>query len=91
LFALIAGIMLPPTLGQVFSWVQKTNEPRSLTEANAWAINVGIAVGTTVAGLIAGFESLMILIAVIACWLLCLPVFVAFRTSDVHELPAQTG
>jgi MFS family permease len=93
LFALIAGIMLPPTLGQVFSWVQKTSEPRSLTEANAWAIsaiNVGIAVGTTVAGLIAGFESLMILIAVIACWLLCLPALVAFRTADLHELPVQT-
>ena len=55
--AVIAGIMLPPTLAQVFDYVQQTTAPEGLTEANAWVIssfNVGAAAGTTLAGFIAG-------------------------------------
>ena len=55
--AVIAGIMLPPTLAQVFDYVQQTTAPEGLTEANAWVIssfNVGAAAGTTIAGFIAG-------------------------------------
>ena len=55
--ALVAGIMLPPTLAQIFDYVQQTTAPEELTEANAWVIssfNVGAAAGTTIAGFIAG-------------------------------------
>jgi len=55
--AVVAGLMLPPTLAQVFEFVQKIVRPRELTEANAWvvsAINVGAASGTVGAGMIAG-------------------------------------
>ncbi|CAN5281154.1 MFS transporter [soil metagenome] len=51
--ALISGLMLPPTLAQVFEVVAALSSPGSLTEANAWvvsAINVGIAAGTLGAG-----------------------------------------
>ncbi|TBN56065.1 MFS transporter [Glaciihabitans arcticus] len=56
LLAVLAGVMLPPTLAQVFEFVQKITRPQELTEANAWAvsaINVGAAGGTVAAGLIA--------------------------------------
>ena len=52
-FAVLAGLMLPFTLTQVFDYVHSTTTPGSLTEANAWAVsalNVGIAAGTTGAG-----------------------------------------
>ena len=55
--AVLAGVMLPPTLAQIFDYVQQTTEPEALTEANAWTIsafNVGAAAGTTLAGFIAG-------------------------------------
>lgn len=56
-FAVIAGVMLPPTLTQVFDWVHKTSHPTAMTEANAWvvsAFNVGLAAGTTGSGIIVG-------------------------------------
>lgn len=70
--SVVAGIMLPPTLAQIFDYVQQTTAPEALTEANAWVIssfNVGAAAGTTLAGFIAGAAgaasvSLMVVLAV---------------------------
>lgn len=70
--AVLAGVMLPPTLAQIFDYVQQTTDPDALTEANAWVIssfNVGAAAGTTLAGFIAGATggasvTLMVLLAV---------------------------
>ena len=84
LLAVLAGVMLPPTLAQVFEFVQKISRPQELTEANAWAvsaINVGAAGGTVAAGLIAGVAGgtsilWMVLTAVVvtaACSLAVLP------------------
>ena len=56
-FAVIAGLMLPPVLTQVFDWVHTASNPAALTEANAWvisALNVGIAAGTTGSGFVIG-------------------------------------
>jgi predicted MFS family arabinose efflux permease len=55
LAAVLAGVMFPPTLAQVFEVVGSVATPGALNEANAWtvsAINVGIAAGTLGAGAI---------------------------------------
>jgi len=78
--AVVAGLMLPPTLGQVFDLVHRTSPVASLNEANAWAVsalNVGAATGTVVGGIIAGLGgaasiSLTILMAVGFTWALSL-------------------
>jgi hypothetical protein len=52
----LSGVMLPPTLAQVFESVALLSASVGLNEANAWAvsaINVGIATGTLGAGAIA--------------------------------------
>lgn len=57
--AVVAGVMLPPTLAQIFESVAHASGPTSLTEANAWvvsAMTVGIAAGTLGAGLVAGLD-----------------------------------
>ena len=78
--AVVAGLMLPPTLGQVFDLVHRTSPVASLNEANAWAVsalNVGAATGTVLGGMIAGLGgaasiSLSILMAVGFTWALSL-------------------
>jgi MFS family permease len=53
--AVLAGVMFPPTLAQVFEVVAAVSPRGGLNEANAWlvsAINVGIAAGTLGAGAI---------------------------------------
>jgi len=85
-FALVAGLMLPPVLTQVFDWVHTATNPASLTEANAWvisALNVGIAAGTTGSGFVlgaAGASALPVVVLVgsaltLLASLLVLPVF----------------
>jgi len=57
--AVVAGVMLPPSLAQVFESVAHVADSTSLTEANAWvvsAMSVGVAAGTLGGGLVAGLE-----------------------------------
>jgi len=58
-FAVVAGLMLPPSLAQIFESVAHVADRASLTEANAWvvsAMSVGVAAGTLGGGLVAGLE-----------------------------------
>jgi predicted MFS family arabinose efflux permease len=53
----ISGLMLPPTLGQVFERISHLSAPAALTEANGWvvsAMTLGVGSGTLVAGVIVG-------------------------------------
>lgn len=53
----ISGLMLPPTLGQVFERISQLSPPDALTEANGWVISamtLGVGAGTLVAGVIVG-------------------------------------
>jgi predicted MFS family arabinose efflux permease len=53
----ISGLMLPPTLGQVFERISQLSPPAALTEANGWvvsAMTLGVGTGTLVAGVIVG-------------------------------------
>jgi predicted MFS family arabinose efflux permease len=53
----ISGLMLPPTLGQVFERISQLSPSAALTEANGWvvsAMTLGIGAGTLVAGAIVG-------------------------------------
>jgi predicted MFS family arabinose efflux permease len=53
----VSGLMLPPTLGQVFERVAQLSPAAALTEANGWiisAMTLGIGSGTLLAGLVVG-------------------------------------
>jgi predicted MFS family arabinose efflux permease len=53
----ISGLMLPPTLGQVFERISQLSPTAALTEANGWvvsAMTLGVGAGTLVAGVIVG-------------------------------------
>lgn len=53
----ISGLMLPPTLGQVFERIAQLSPDGALTEANGWvvsAMTLGVGAGTLVAGVIVG-------------------------------------
>ena len=53
----ISGLMLPPTLGQVFERISQLSPSAALTEANGWvvsAMTLGVGSGTLLAGLIVG-------------------------------------
>ena len=53
----ISGLMLPPTLGQVFERISQLSPPAALTEANGWvvsAMTLGVGAGTLAAGVIVG-------------------------------------
>jgi predicted MFS family arabinose efflux permease len=53
----ISGLMLPPTLGQVFERISQLSPASALTEANGWvvsAMTLGVGVGTLAAGVIVG-------------------------------------
>jgi len=53
----ISGLMLPPTLGQVFERISQLSPAAALTEANGWvvsAMTLGIGAGTLVAGAVVG-------------------------------------
>jgi predicted MFS family arabinose efflux permease len=53
----ISGLMLPPTLGQVFERVSQLSPDGALTEANGWvlsAMTLGVGAGTLVAGMVVG-------------------------------------
>jgi predicted MFS family arabinose efflux permease len=53
----ISGLMLPPTLGQVFERISQLSPPAVLTEANGWvvsAMTLGVGAGTLVAGVLVG-------------------------------------
>lgn len=55
----VSGLMLPPTLGQVFERIGQLSPPDALTEANGWvvsAMTLGIGGGTLVAGAIVGAD-----------------------------------
>ncbi|WP_081447933.1 MFS transporter [Sanguibacter keddieii] len=55
----VSGLMLPPTLGQVFERIGQLSPPDALTEANGWvvsAMTLGIGGGTLVSGAIVGAE-----------------------------------
>jgi len=55
--AFVAGLMLPPTLGQVFERVSELSPTAALTEANGWvvsAMTLGVGAGTLLAGVIVG-------------------------------------
>ena len=52
-----SGLMLPPTLGQVFERISQLSPPAALTGANGWvvsAMTLGIGAGTLVAGVMVG-------------------------------------
>jgi predicted MFS family arabinose efflux permease len=53
----VSGLMLPPTLGQVFERVAQLSPAAALTEANGWiisAMTLGIGTGTVLAGPLVG-------------------------------------
>ncbi|MGA1838829.1 MFS transporter [Herbiconiux sp. 11R-BC] len=53
----ISGLMLPPTLGQVFERISQLSPAAALTEANGWvvsAMTLGVGAGTLVAGAVVG-------------------------------------
>jgi predicted MFS family arabinose efflux permease len=53
----VSGLMLPPTLGQVFERISQLSPSAALTEANGWvvsAMTLGIGCGTLVAGMLVG-------------------------------------
>lgn len=53
----LSGLMLPPTLGQVFERISQLSPAAALTEANGWvvsAMTLGIGAGTLVAGAVVG-------------------------------------
>jgi MFS family permease len=53
----VSGLMLPPTLGQVFERISQLSPTNALTEANGWvvsAMSLGVGTGTLVAGMIVG-------------------------------------
>lgn len=53
----ISGLMLPPTLGQVFERISQLSPPAALTEANGWvvsAMTLGVGTGTLAAGVMVG-------------------------------------
>jgi predicted MFS family arabinose efflux permease len=53
----ISGLMLPPTLGQVFERISQLSPAAALTEANGWvvsAMTLGVGAGTLVAGVLVG-------------------------------------
>jgi predicted MFS family arabinose efflux permease len=91
--AVVAGLMLPPTLAQVFESVTHVADSSSLTEANAWvvsAMSVGVAAGTLGGGLVAGLDAavpVMVLggsVVTAALALLVLPS--SFASTPVPEL-----
>nr|WP_241732479.1 MFS transporter [Galbitalea soli] len=100
--ALVAGLLLPPALGRVFGWVQAASDPRHLTEANAWAIsaiNVGIASGTALAGLVVGAAGvgalpLVVIVAsavTLATSILVLPRRIPVQTTNGGTRTRGTG
>jgi predicted MFS family arabinose efflux permease len=55
----ISGLMLPPTLGQVFERISELSPAAALTEANGWAVSamtLGVGAGTLVAGVVVGAD-----------------------------------
>lgn len=53
----ISGLMLPPTLGQVFERISELSPAAALTEANGWvvsAMTLGVGAGTLAAGAVVG-------------------------------------
>jgi len=53
----VSGLMLPPTLGQVFERISQLSPAAALTEANGWvvsAMTLGIGAGTLAAGAVVG-------------------------------------
>jgi predicted MFS family arabinose efflux permease len=53
----LSGLMLPPTLGQVFERISQLSPSAALTEANGWvvsAMTLGVGAGTLAAGVIVG-------------------------------------
>ncbi|WP_440709903.1 MFS transporter [Herbiconiux sp. YIM B11900] len=53
----ISGLMLPPTLGQVFERIAQLSPAAALTEANGWvvsAMTLGVGAGTLAAGALVG-------------------------------------
>ncbi|MFB2585833.1 MFS transporter [Herbiconiux liukaitaii] len=53
----ISGLMLPPTLGQVFERISQLSPAGALTEANGWvvsAMTLGVGAGTLAAGAAVG-------------------------------------
>ncbi|MDO9395786.1 MAG: hypothetical protein Q7T71_04515, partial [Herbiconiux sp.] len=53
----VSGLMLPPTLGQVFERISQLSPAAALTEANGWvvsAMTLGIGAGTLGAGAVVG-------------------------------------
>jgi predicted MFS family arabinose efflux permease len=53
----VSGLMLPPTLGQVFERIAQLSPAATLTEANGWvvsAMTLGVGAGTLGAGVVVG-------------------------------------
>ncbi|MCS5721528.1 MFS transporter [Herbiconiux sp. CPCC 203407] len=53
----VSGLMLPPTLGQVFERISQLSPAAALTEANGWvvsAMTLGVGAGTLAAGAVVG-------------------------------------
>ena len=94
-FAVLAGLMLPPSLAQVFESVALVADSGSLTEANAWvvsAMSVGVAAGTLGGGLVAGLElsvPVMVLGGSLVTALLALLVLPSTMTAPASEPVAE--
>ena len=84
----VSGLMLPPTLGQVFERISQLSPAAALTEANGWvvsAMTLGIGAGTLGAGAVVGAAGTSVVAGVVlgACALTALLSLVA--------LPGRSG
>jgi predicted MFS family arabinose efflux permease len=64
----ISGLMLPPTLGQVFERISQLSPSAALTEANGWvvsAMTLGVGAGTLVAGVVVGASGTSMVTAIV--------------------------
>jgi predicted MFS family arabinose efflux permease len=66
--AAISGLMLPPTLGQVFERISQLSPAAALAEANGWvvsAMTLGVGAGTLVAGVLVGASGASSVVAIV--------------------------
>jgi predicted MFS family arabinose efflux permease len=64
----VSGLMLPPTLGQVFERIAQLSPTEALTEANGWvvsAMTLGVGSGTLAAGALVGVAGTSVLMWIV--------------------------
>ena len=90
----VSGLMLPPTLGQVFERISQLSPVDALTEANGWvvsAMTLGVGAGTLVAGVVVGASgtSMVMWIVLGASALTALLSLIALPSRSILTRPGQ--